>query len=110
MDDSYLLIFKTKNIFASNITKILLFKNSTEAYEYAINIDPFMKRDKIYTLEEALNNKYIWQSNLGQFPNYNCKIFKVSSDVLWNIYQDIKQSDRNILQYFYKQLKLYNII
>lgn len=107
MSKSYFLVYKTKNILNSNISKILIFKTAELAYEYAINNDYHLKKEILNTVDDAIKQKIIWKTSAG-FPTRICKIIEIDSDLLCNIYQ-LPTKDTNIVHFLYKQLKLLSI-
>ena len=114
MTQSYILILKSKNIFSSTITKLLLFQNIDDAYNYGLNLDLQIDREIIYTLDKVIQNKILWTSNKNTFPYYTCKIYPILNDDLCNIYQNVKVSNNATNAYMikeiYKNIKIYGLI
>jgi hypothetical protein len=110
MSTGYLLVLKNKNIFNSQINRIIMFKSFDVAYEYGKNLEPFMKKEIVYTQEEAEKNNVIWITSKNNYPQITCKIYPISNDTALNIYLTINESEKNIVQFLYKNLKINNII
>ena len=108
---SYLVELETTNIFNTSINKVILCKSAELAYEYGLKLEPLIKRDMIYNIENALSNSIIWETNCN-FPRYKCKINKIDCDLLWSLYTDIdmKLSLNRIVQNIYTNLKINNFI
>jgi hypothetical protein len=105
----YLIEVETVNIFNSNINKIIFFKTAKHAYDYAIKLDPLVKKDNIYSLEKAIKNNIIWESNKNIFPFYKCKIIEMDNDMMWGVYHCEKDKG-NLVQSIYKNLKINEVI
>ncbi len=107
---SYLIELETINIFNTSINKIILFKSAESAYEYALKIEPLIKRETINMMEKAIEMKIIWESNNNIFPKYKCKITPIDNDILWGLYHLDKDTGRYLIQNIYTNLKVNNII
>ena len=86
----YLLELETINIFNTSTNKIIFCKTAELAYDYGLKIEPLIRRDVINSLEKAIDNKIIWESNRNNFPKYKCKINCINSDIMWALYHNIE--------------------
>jgi hypothetical protein len=109
---AYLLEYEIINIFSSNISKIILFNNMENAYEYGKTYEPLIKREIINPLSyQTINDKFtVWESSKNIFPRYICRISPVDNDILWGFYQNNIEANKNLIQSFYKNLKINGII
>lgn len=110
MSNGYIVVLKNKNIFNSQINKVIMFKSFDIAYEYGKNLEPFMKKEIVYTKEEVEKNHVLWITSKNSFPQITCKIYPISNDTLLNIYLTIQEGEKNIIQFLYKNLKVNNLI
>jgi hypothetical protein len=104
---AYLIELETINIFNTNTNKIILCKTANLAYEYALKLEPMIKRDIINTIDIAINSMIIWETT-NNFPRYRCKLTPIENDILWSVYQLDK--NKNVLTNIYTNLKINNII
>lgn len=113
-DNAYLLELKTINIFNSNISKVFLFKTEEDAYNFAIKLEPTIKKYNISNIDKALQveNNYgtIWESNPSIFPRYVCEIKKIHNDIIHGLSTNIINDGHYIINSLYKNLKINNII
>jgi hypothetical protein len=107
-ENAYLLELKTINIFNSNTSKVYLFKTDEDAYNFAIKLEPLIKKNKIYSMEYSLINNIIWESNPTIFPKYICEIKKINNDIIWGLMSC--NTDTHAINFLYKNLKINNII
>jgi hypothetical protein len=106
MNNKYLLILKNKNVFNSNIQKLILFKTFDEAYEYGLNIDSKLTKEIIYNKEDVLKNNILWISLKDTYPKYSCKLIPVSQDFVLNSYLTTQIfNEKHLVQYLFKNLK-----
>ncbi len=117
MSNGYILILKCKNVFNSNITKLVMFRNIDDAYEYGLQMEYYTKREFINSKEDSIKQKVIWASSKNVFPYYSCKIYQVSNDTICNIYQSINVPNNQshsvngtLLKETYKNLKMFSLI
>ena len=108
----YVIELETVNVFNTNVNKIIMFKSSKHGYEYALKLEPLIKRDKINTLDEAIKTKIIWESNRHNFPRYRCKMTAIDNDIMTGMYNHDKEKEnyRQVLQTIYKNLKINDLI
>jgi hypothetical protein len=108
----YVIELETMNVFNTNVNKIIMFKSSSHAYEYALKLEPLIKRDKINSLDEAIKSKVIWESNRHNFPRYRCKMTSIDNDVIIGLhnYDKEKENYRHMIQNIYKNLKINDLI
>jgi hypothetical protein len=107
---AYLIELETINIFNTNTNKIILFKTAILAYEYALKLEPMIKRDIINTIDIAINSMIIWETT-NNFPRYKCKLTPIDNDILWSVYMNDKTfQNRNVLTNIYTNLKINNIV
>ena len=108
---SYLIELETINVFNSTTTKVILCKAANLAYEYALRIEPLIKRDNINSLESAINDKIIWEGNKTSFPKYKCKLTEIDNDILCAyMIQNKDITKPYIIQNIYTHLKINNIV
>lgn len=107
MSKTYFLVYKTKNVLNSNVSRVLIFKTAELAYEYALNTDTHFKKAKMNLLDDAIKSKIVWKTS-SSFPTYMCKLIEIDSELLCEIYQ-VSSSEQNTVHFLYKQLKLLNI-
>ncbi len=107
MSNSYLLIIKSRQLMSMSISKIVLFNDPKLAYEYGINV--MYNKEKVNTLEKALETNLVWTSPKTTFPICECKIITIDNDILCNIYQTLPNNEK-ILLHIYKELVLNEII
>jgi len=110
MSNGYLVVLKNKNIFNSQINKVIMFRSFDIAYEYGKNLEPFLKKEIIYTKEDVNKNHVIWITSKNSFPQITCKMYPISNDTLLNIYLTIQDGEKNIINFLYKNLKVNNLI
>lgn len=109
MTSSFVLFYKTKELFASSIKKIIVFKNFEDAYEYGLYFEPFVNKQIIYSKEDTLSNGIIWISNQQIFPKYKCKILEIPNDILADIYQTVPEGSQ-LMNYIIKSLRTNSIL
>ncbi len=109
MTSSFVLIYKTKDLFASNIRKIIVFKNFEDAYEFGTNFEPYVNRQVIYSKEETLKNSVVWISNQQTFPKHKCRILEIPNDILWDVYQTVPEGSQ-LMNYIVKTLRTNSIL
>ncbi len=116
MSNGYFVTLKCKNVFNSSITKLFFFKNINNAYEYGINIEPYIKRELLNTLETSIQTNILWASSQNVFPHYICKIYEVSNDVILNIYHSTPMLNStananltHLIKEIYKNIKLLSL-
>ena len=80
----YLLELEIINIFNTNTNKVILCKSYEMAYEYGMKIEPLIKRAHINSIEKAIENKIIWETD-NNFPKYKCKITPINCDIMWEL-------------------------
>lgn len=107
MSNSYLVIVKTRNLTSMTISKMIMFSNSSNAYEYALNIP--MTKEKFNTIEKALETNLVWRSSKNSLPIHECKLIPVDNDILCNIYQTVPDNEK-LMTYIYKELFINEII
>jgi hypothetical protein len=106
---SYFVIVKKRYLFTSSIEKIILFNNLDIAYEYALDINMNIRKDKINTINQVLDTQIVWSSAINVFPIIICKIIPIDNDIMWNIYQTIHDKQK-IIPHIYKELLINNFI
>lgn len=111
MNEVFLVEFKTINIFNSSVTKYYIFKNKNDAYNFAINSEPLIKKTIINPIESLEKNPLVWSSNKSNFPKYICEIKPVDSNIILGIYiNNNERVEPQLLNYMYKNLKINGII
>lgn len=105
-DNAYLLELKTINIFNSNVSRVYLFKSGEDAYNFAIKLEPTIKK---YNITNN-NTGIIWESNPSIIPKYRCEITQLDNNIIDNLSQNILNEGTYILNSLYKNLKINNII
>lgn len=110
MTSSFVLIYKIKDLFGSNIKKIIVFKTFDDAYNYGLSMEPYINKTIIYSKEDTLKNSMLWTSSIDVFPKHKCKIVEVPNDVLWNIYQTTAENETKLMHHIIKTMKINNII
>jgi hypothetical protein len=106
-DNAYLLELKTINIFNSNTSKVFLFKTDEDAYNFAIKLEPTIKK---YNISNIIDYGTIWESNPSIFPKYVCEIKKIHNDIIHGLSNNIINDGNYIINSLYKNLKINNII
>lgn len=106
-DNAYLLELKTINIFNSNTSKVILFKTLEDAYNFAIKLEPTIKKYNISNMNE---NGIIWESNPSIFPKYICEIKNIHNDIITSLSNGVLNDGAYIINALYKSLKINNII
>ena len=110
---AYLIELETINIFNTNTNKIFLCKTANLAYEYALKLEPMIKRDIVNTIDYAIDNMVIWETN-NSFPRYRCKLTPIDNDILWSLYSSNnildREKSRNIVNNIYTNLRINNIL
>jgi hypothetical protein len=109
-DNAYLLEFKTLNIFNSNVSKVYLFKTKEDAYNFAVKLEPTIKKYNICNIVDAIQIATIWESNPSIFPRYVCEIKKINNDIIQSLSNSIINEGSYIMNSLYKNLKINNII
>jgi len=94
MTSSFILIYKSKELFASHIKKIIIFKNFEEAYQYGLKFEPYITKQIVYSRDDTLKNSTVWVSNQQVFPKYKCSILEIPNDILWNIYHSVPEGNQ----------------
>ena len=105
----YLLELEIINIFNTNTNKVILCKSYEMAYEYGMKIEPLIKRAHINSIEKAIENKIIWETD-NNFPKYKCKITPINCDIMWELYNMNPYDKHKIVQNIYTHLKINNLV
>ena len=105
---AYLLELKVINIFNTNITKVFIFKNKEEGYNFAKTMEPFIKKEIINPIEKLENSPIVWISNTNILPRYVCELKPLDNNVLWGFYMDSREPQ--IIHNIYKNLKINNFV
>ena len=105
----YLLELEIINIFNTSTTKIILCKSYELAYEYGLRIEPMIKRTNINSIEKAIDNKIIWETD-NNFPKYKCKMTPINCDIIWELYNMNPRDKHNLVQNVYTNLKINNLV
>ena len=108
MSQSYFLILKKYNLLSSSIDKLILFNNIELAYEFALNLN-ISSKDKENTIDQVLDTHIVWSTITNEFPIYICQIIPIDNDIMWNIYQNINDTNK-IIPCIYKELFINNLI
>jgi hypothetical protein len=109
-NNAYLLELKTINIFNSNISKVFLFKTEEDAYNFAIKLEPTIKKYNINNMINAVQIGTIWESNPSIFPKYICEIKNIHNNIITSLLNGIHNDGSYIINSLYKSLKINNII
>jgi hypothetical protein len=106
MAQAYIVVLKKKDVLTTKIREIILLCNIYDAYEYALVMSDVKKI--AYPIDDIKNTNIVWHEDRIDFPYLICKIYPVSCDLVWSIYQSSivsEESEWSLLRYIYKVLK-----
>jgi hypothetical protein len=105
MTQAYIIILKKKDVLTTKIQKIIMLHNIHDAYSYSLVMSDVKKI--VYPVDDIENTNIIWYEDRLEYPYFVCKIYPVSCDLIWTIYQssDEFESDQSLIRYIYERLK-----